>query len=172
MLRWVGFPQCCNPVRFSLLPSILGSTAIISTQTLSCLFLSFCVHALYHMKHFLKYLKIFSKAAMPSFCCPDCGTEIQGTNCAHSLSRQMVTTNFFVMILGLDGCILYYKGDNEIQGWRNISGCYAACPCGYPVRAKEVRANLFTEVKSFSSLCFGLICILVPVVETFLFYSG
>ena len=113
-----------------------------------------------------------SRTAMPSFCCPDCGTEIQGTNCAHSLSRQMVK-NMFFLILEVGGCILNtYSSEYEIQGWRNISGCYAACPCGYPVRAKELRANLFTEVKSFLSLCFGLICILVPVVETFLFYSG
>ena len=34
------------------------------------------------------------KAAMPSFHCPDCGTEIQGTNCAHELSRQMVKISF------------------------------------------------------------------------------
>jgi len=53
-----------------------------------------------------------------SFNCPDCDTTIPGTNCALALSRKM--------------------------GWKHKAGCYSHCPCGYPVRAKEVRSNIFT----------------------------
>ena len=59
---------------------------------------------------------------MPSFNCPDCGTSIPGTNCALELSRQ--------------------------RGWRNVSGCYAHCKCGYPVRTKELRVNKFSYIDS------------------------
>ena len=55
-----------------------------------------------------------------SFNCPDCNTNIPGTNCAHELSRQM--------------------------GWKNITNCYAHCHCGYPVRAKELRKNKFSLI--------------------------
>ena len=55
---------------------------------------------------------------MPSFICPDCKTTINGTNCAHELSR----------LLGL----------------KNKAGCVAVCPCEYPVRAKEMRSNIFS----------------------------
>ncbi|KAH3731320.1 NADH dehydrogenase [Pelomyxa schiedti] len=57
-------------------------------------------------------------AVSDSFVCVDCGVVIPGTNCAHELSRQ--------------------------QNWRNKPGCYAYCPCGYPVRAKDIRDNVFT----------------------------
>lgn len=52
-----------------------------------------------------------------SFNCLDCKTAIPGTNCAYTLSREM--------------------------GWKHKHGCYAHCHCGYPVRAKEVRDNIF-----------------------------
>ena len=58
---------------------------------------------------------------MPSFNCPDCGSSIPGTNCAHELSRQ--------------------------KRWKNIPGCYANCKCGYPVRAKELRNNTSITTK-------------------------
>ncbi len=53
-----------------------------------------------------------------SFDCHDCGTNIPGTNCAFTLSREM--------------------------GWRNKESCYSHCPCGYPVRSKDMRKNIFT----------------------------
>ena len=53
-----------------------------------------------------------------SFNCYKCGTKIPGTNCAYDLS---------------------YK-----KGWKKKVGCYAHCHCGYPVRAKEVRNNIFS----------------------------
>ncbi len=51
------------------------------------------------------------------FNCKDCGTVIEGTDCAYTLSRA--------------------------KGWKKMAGCTACCPCGYPVRAKEVRDNIF-----------------------------
>ena len=55
---------------------------------------------------------------MGGFECKDCGTDIPGTkNCAHELSR--------------------------LNNWRNKPGCYSHCKCGYPVRAKEVRNNIY-----------------------------
>jgi len=54
---------------------------------------------------------------MSSFVCDICNTTIPGSNCAYTLSRAC--------------------------DWKNISGCYAACRCGYPVRAKEVREHIF-----------------------------
>jgi len=54
----------------------------------------------------------------PSFDCPDCKTNIPGTNCAHELSRLM--------------------------RWTKKAGCYSYCPCGYPVRAKDIRDNVFS----------------------------
>lgn len=30
------------------------------------------------------------------------------------------------------------------MGWKHISGCVSMCKCGYPVRAKEVKANIFS----------------------------
>ncbi len=53
-----------------------------------------------------------------SFKCKDCGTEIPGSNCAYELSRQ--------------------------EGWKKKAGCYYHCECGYPVRAKEIRSNIFS----------------------------
>ncbi|CAB9509836.1 expressed unknown protein [Seminavis robusta] len=52
-----------------------------------------------------------------SFVCPDCGTEIPGTNCAHALSRA--------------------------YGWRDKKGCVYMCRCKYPVRAKELRQHVY-----------------------------
>ena len=52
------------------------------------------------------------------FSCPDCGTHMEGSDCAHSLSRQ--------------------------KGLRKKAGCTALCQCGYPVNAKQVRKNLFS----------------------------
>lgn len=52
-----------------------------------------------------------------SFECHDCSTSIPGSNCAYELSYAM--------------------------GWKKKAGCYAHCKCGYPVRAKEVRDNIF-----------------------------
>lgn len=57
-----------------------------------------------------------------NFSCPDCKTNINGTNCSFSLCRD--------------------------SGIKNIQGCYAGCQCGYPVRAKELRNNYFK--KNFS----------------------
>lgn len=54
-----------------------------------------------------------------SFKCKDCGTEIPGTNCAYELSRQ--------------------------EGWTKKAGCYYHCSCGYPVRANDVRNNIFSS---------------------------
>lgn len=51
--------------------------------------------------------------------CPTCNTSIPGTNCALKLSAEM--------------------------GWKKKAGCYAPCPCKYPVKAKEVRAHIFTN---------------------------
>ena len=62
---------------------------------------------------------------MPSFNCPDCGTSIPGTNCAHELSRQ--------------------------KRWKKIPGCYAHCKCGYPVRAKELRNSKFAYINNDES---------------------
>ncbi len=56
---------------------------------------------------------------MSSFKCLDCGVEIPGTNCAYTLSRAM--------------------------GWRMNNGCYYHCTCGYPVRSKEIRDNIFNN---------------------------
>ena len=52
------------------------------------------------------------------FTCPDCDTYINGTNCAHSLSRK--------------------------KGWKKISGCTSLCKCGYPVRSKDVRKYIYS----------------------------
>lgn len=61
---------------------------------------------------------------MPSFLCLDCNKEISG-NCAYALSRAM--------------------------SWKNIPGCYAACPCGYPVKAKEIRSAIFATKSSMTT---------------------
>ena len=55
---------------------------------------------------------------MPSFKCPDCETTIPGTNCTFELCREKAL-------------------------W-DIRGCYYHCRCKYPVRAKEIRYNLFS----------------------------
>ena len=52
-----------------------------------------------------------------NFDCTDCGTNIPGTNCAYTLSRS--------------------------NNWKKVPGCYYHCHCGYPVRAKEVRDNIY-----------------------------
>ena len=66
------------------------------------------------------FLKIYNKIKISmSFSCKDCGREIPGTDCAYTLSR--------------------------IMGWKHRPGCYAHCPCGYPIRAKEVKNNIFAD---------------------------
>ena len=32
------------------------------------------------------------------------------------------------------------------MNWRKVPGCVSMCKCGYPVRAKEVRDNIFKKV--------------------------
>lgn len=54
-----------------------------------------------------------------SFDCLDCGETINGTNCAYMLSYNM--------------------------GWKKKPRCLAMCKCGYPVRAKELRDNVFKD---------------------------
>lgn len=54
-----------------------------------------------------------------SFPCHDCKASIPGTDCAYELSYQ--------------------------EGWKKKSGCTPYCRCGYPIRAKEIRSNLFTS---------------------------
>ena len=58
--------------------------------------------------------------------CPTCNGSIPGKNdCALTLSVEM--------------------------GWKNKTGCTTACNCKYPIRAKDVRNNIFTEqVEEFS----------------------
>ena len=69
---------------------------------------------------------------MSSFNCLDCATSIPGSNCAYTLSRSF--------------------------GWKKKPGCYYHCHCGYPVRAKEIRNNVFTsyiddDKKTSSNAC-------------------
>eukprot|EP01084_Bolivina_argentea_P184618 318404_1 len=59
-----------------------------------------------------------SGALCIKFKCKDCGTKMPGTNCAYELSRQ--------------------------KGWTKKNGCYYHCSCGYPIRAKEIRNNIFS----------------------------
>ena len=54
---------------------------------------------------------------MSSFKCPYCETMIPGTNCTFDLCRQ--------------------------EGLWDIRGCNYHCKCKFPVRAKEIRDNLF-----------------------------
>lgn len=51
--------------------------------------------------------------------CPDCKTSIEGSSCAHTLSRA--------------------------EGWKNKPNCVSMCKCKYPVRAKEVRDHIFSN---------------------------
>ena len=53
------------------------------------------------------------------FKCHACKVLIPGTNCAYELSYQM--------------------------GWKKKPGCTNFCSCGYPVRAKDIRSNLFSS---------------------------
>ncbi|EFA74605.1 NADH dehydrogenase [Heterostelium album PN500] len=61
----------------------------------------------------------FCRDDLMSFNCPDCNTSVPGSNCAFSLSRS--------------------------KGWKNKSGCESYCKCGYPIKAKQLRTNVFSS---------------------------
>ena len=54
---------------------------------------------------------------MPLFLCSKCNIVMSGVNSAHSLSLE--------------------------EGWKDKPGCAYKCKCKYPVRAEEIRKNVF-----------------------------
>ena len=57
------------------------------------------------------------------FKCPTCEKELMGGSCALTLCAA--------------------------KGWRNVPGCTFLCDCHYPVKAKDVRTQIFKKDFSF-----------------------